>query len=83
LLDSKDIGVEVNAKIIKCMFISHDWNAGQNHNFKITNKDFENLVKFRYLGMTLAYGRGNSGNAYYHSVQNLLFFWLSVKEYKD
>jgi hypothetical protein len=28
-------------------------NAGPNHNVKITNTLFENLTKFRYLGMTL------------------------------
>jgi len=55
LLDSKDTGVEVNTKITKYMFISHEWNAGQTHNFKIAKKGFENLVKFKYSGMTLAY----------------------------
>jgi len=49
LLDSKDTGVEVNTKITKCMFISNEWNTGQNYNFKIAKKKgFENLVKFKY-----------------------------------
>jgi len=55
-LDGRDTGVEVNTKIIKYMFLSPEWNGGQNHNFKIAKKKvFENLVKFKYSGMTLAY----------------------------
>jgi hypothetical protein len=55
LLNRKDTGVEVNTKITKYMFISHEWNAGQNDDFKIASKGFENLVKFKYLGMAVAY----------------------------
>jgi hypothetical protein len=72
------------------MFISHEWNAGQNHNFEIASKGFENLVKFKYLGMILAYE-----NCLHEEIKRkfrkcllpfspeFFIFWLSVKEYKD
>jgi hypothetical protein len=89
LLGSKDTDVEVNTKTIQYMFISHEWNAGQNHNFKIADKG-ENLVKFKYLGMTLAYE-----NCLHEEIKRKLrkcllsfgpesfILWFSVKEYKD
>ncbi|PNF16194.1 hypothetical protein B7P43_G17976, partial [Cryptotermes secundus] len=49
---------------------------------KIGNRCFENVAKFRYLGTTITdrnliqeeiKRRLNSGNACYHSVQNLLW----------
>jgi hypothetical protein len=56
-------------------------NVGQNHDIKIGNRCFENVAQFRYLGTTITNQnliqeeikrRLNSGNACYHSVQNLL-----------
>jgi hypothetical protein len=32
------------------MLLSHHQNAGQNYDIKITNRFFENVAKFRYLG---------------------------------
>jgi hypothetical protein len=58
------------------MVISQDQHAGQHHNIKISNKSFERLEKFKYLGTTLTdhysiheeiKSRLKSENAYYHS----------------
>jgi hypothetical protein len=32
------------------MLISHEYNAGQNHNIKGDNKSFERVEEFKYLG---------------------------------
>jgi hypothetical protein len=61
--------------------MSHHQNAGQNHKIKAANRCFENVAQFRYLGRTVTNQnliqeeikrRSISGNACYHSVQNLL-----------
>ena len=58
-----------------------DKNAGRSHNTKTDNTSFERVEQFKYLGTTLANQnsiqedtkiRRNSGNACYHSVQNLV-----------
>jgi hypothetical protein len=63
------------------MLLSRHQNAGQNHDIKIANICFESVAQFRYLGTTVKNQnliqegikrRLNSGNACYHSVQNLL-----------
>jgi hypothetical protein len=63
------------------MIMSRHPNSGQNQNVMIANESFENVAKFRYLGMSLTNqndihnemkSRLNSGNACYHSVQSLL-----------
>ena len=56
-------------------------NAGQSHNIKTDNSSFDWEDEFKYLGTTLTNhnsiqeeikSRLKSGNAYCHSVQNLL-----------
>jgi hypothetical protein len=88
---SSDISLEINAKKTKYMIISHHLNSGQNQNIRISNESFENVAKFKYLGMMLTNqndihdeikSRLNSGNACYHSVQNLLSSCLISKNLK-
>jgi hypothetical protein len=56
-------------------------NAGQNYDIKVSNRCFENVANFKYLGTTITNQnmiqkeikrRLNSGNASYHSLQNFL-----------
>ena len=63
------------------MVMSRDQNAGLNHSVRIGNSTFEKMEEFKYLGTTLTNqnsipeeikSRLMSGNACYHSVQNLL-----------
>jgi hypothetical protein len=63
------------------MIMSGDENAEKSHNLKIDNSCFERVEELKYLGTTLMNqnsvleeikGRLKSGNACYHSVQNLL-----------
>jgi hypothetical protein len=60
--------------------LSRQQNVGQNREIKITNRSFENISQFKYLGTTVTNQnliqeeikrRLNSGNACYHSVQSL------------
>ena len=73
----KEVGLDVNAEKTKYMVMSRDKNAGQNGNIQTGNKSFETVEQFKYLVTTLTYqncikSRLKSGNACYHSVQNLL-----------
>jgi hypothetical protein len=63
------------------MIMSRHPNSGQNQNIRIANETFQNVAKFKYLETTLTNqndihdeikSRLNSGNAWYHSVQNIL-----------
>jgi hypothetical protein len=58
-----------------------DQNAGRSHNMKTDNRSFEMVDEFKYLGTTLTNQNSfkgeiksslKSGNAGYHSMQNLL-----------
>ena len=64
--------------------MSRDQNAGRSHNINIDNSSFESAEQFKYLGTVLTHqnsireeikSRLKSGNACYHSAQNLLS-WL-------
>jgi hypothetical protein len=66
-------------------------NSGQNQNIRRVNESFKNVTKFKSLGMTLTNQNDihdeiksslNSGNTYYHSVQNLLSSRLIPKKLK-
>jgi len=81
LVGSKEIGLEVNEDKTKYMVMSRNRNAGRSHNIKFDNSSFERMEEFKCLGTTLSNqnsiqekikGRLKSGNACYHSVQNLL-----------
>jgi hypothetical protein len=85
------VGLDVNAEKTKYMLLSRHQNAGQNYNIKIGDRSFGNVTQFKYLGMTVANQnliqeeikkRLNSGNACYHSVQNILSCRLLSKNVK-
>jgi hypothetical protein len=86
-----EIGIEANVDKTKYMVMSQDQNAGQNRNINIDNKSLERVEKFKYLGTTLTNRnfiheeikiRLMSGNACYHSVQNLFCSSLLPKNIK-
>jgi hypothetical protein len=93
---SRDIGLDINADKTKYMIMSRYPNPGQNQNIRIANESFENVAESKYMGTTLTNqndihdeikSRLNSGNACYHSVQNLLSsrlisIYLKMKIYK-
>ena len=73
------------------MFMSRDQNAGRSHSMKIDDGSFEWVEEFKYLATTLTNpnsiqeeikSRLKSGNACYHSVQNLLSSSLPSKNLK-
>ena len=75
------IGLEVSADKTKYMVMSRDQNAGRIKSVRIGNSTFERVEGFKYLGTILTNknsiaeeikSRLRSGNACYHSVQNLL-----------
>jgi hypothetical protein len=87
---SRDVGLEITAEKTKYMIMSRRPSSGQNQNI-IANESFENVGKFKYLGATLTNqndihdeikSRLNSGNACYHSVQNILSFRLISQNLK-
>jgi len=88
---AKEIGLEVNADKTKYMVMSRDRNAGRTHSMKNDNSSFERVDEFKYLGTTLINqnsiqeeikSRLKSGNACYHSVQNLFSSSLLSKNLK-
>jgi hypothetical protein len=83
----REVGLEINVEKTKYMLLSHHQNVGQTRDIKIANRSFENVSQFKYLGTKVTNQnlileeeinrRLNSGNACYHSVQNLLSSCLS------
>ena len=72
--------------------MSRDQNAGRIHSVRMDNSIFERVEEFKYFGTTLTNqnsiaeeikSRLRSGNACYHSVQNLLSSRLLSKNFKD
>jgi len=70
---------------------SRDQNAGRIHSVRTDNSTFERVEEFKYLGTTLTNqnsipeeikSRLRSGNACYHSAQNLLSSGLLSKNLK-
>jgi hypothetical protein len=47
---NKQVGLQVNAKKTKYMLMSHHQTGGQKFYIKVS---FENVAKFKYLGMTM------------------------------
>jgi hypothetical protein len=77
---SKEVGLEVNVEKTKYVLVSRDQNAGQNRVI-VTMHGSKLCFQFRYLGTSVRNQNciqveikigWNSGNACYHSVQNLL-----------
>jgi hypothetical protein len=73
------------------MVMPGDQTAGRSHSMKTDNSSFERVEEFRHLGTTLMNhnsvqeeikSRLKSGNACYHSVQNLLCSRLLSKNLK-
>ena len=80
VVDSKEIGLEVNADKTKYMIMSRDQNAGRSHNIKIDNSSFECVGELKYLAKILTNQnsiqeeikrRLESRNACFNSAQNL------------
>jgi hypothetical protein len=92
LIDAnKEVGLEINIEKTKYILVFRHQNVGQNRDIKIAKRSFENVSVFKYLGTTVTNQnliqeeikrRLNSGNACYHSVQNLLSSCLLLKNLK-
>jgi len=92
IVASKESGLEVNAYRTKYIVMSRDQNAGRSHSMKTDNSSFERLEEFKYSGTNLTNqnsiaeeikSRLKSGNACYHSVQNILSSRLLSKNLKN
>jgi sorting nexin-29 len=88
---SKEVGLEINVEKTKYILLSRHQKVGQNRDIIIANRSFENVSQFKYLETRVTNQnliqeeikrRLNSGNDYYHSVQNLLSSRLLSKNLK-
>jgi hypothetical protein len=91
LVASTKSGLEVNADETKYMVMSRSQMAGRSHSIKNDNSSYERAKDFNYLGTTLTNQNSiheevkrilKSGNACYHSKQNLLSSSLLFKNIK-
>jgi len=48
---SREVGLVINTEKNKYMVMSCHQNARKNHNLMTANKHFENVTKFKHLGM--------------------------------
>jgi hypothetical protein len=53
LFASTKVGIDVSVERTTYTFMPHQQNAGQNNGTKITNKPFDKVETFKYMGMTL------------------------------
>ena len=79
-------------KSVRYLVMSRDQNTGRSHSINIDNSSLETVEDFKYFGTTLTNqnciqeeikSRLKSGNACYHSVQNLLSASLLSKNLKN
>jgi hypothetical protein len=50
---SKEVGLEISVERTKYMFLSRNQNWDINWDIKTANKSFQNVLQFKYLGMTV------------------------------
>ena len=88
---SKEIGIEAYADKTKYLDMFRVQNAGRSHNIKTDNNSCKRVLQFKYLGTTVTNhnsiqeeikSRMMSGNACYHSVQNIMSSSLLFKSMK-
>jgi hypothetical protein len=48
-----EVGLGISAEKSKYMLLLYHRNAGQDREIKTANRSFENVLEFRYLGMTV------------------------------
>jgi hypothetical protein len=92
IVADKETGLAVHAKKTKHILLACHQNAGHIHDIKLANRLFEIVSQLKQLGTKVTNQnfileeisrRLNSGNACYHSVQNLLWFRLLFKHVKN
>ena len=54
VINSKEIGLEMNADKTKYMVMSEDQNAGRSHSMETDNSSFERVKEFKCLGTILS-----------------------------
>jgi hypothetical protein len=88
---SKEVALEINLENTKCVLLSSSQNARRNHDIKIANTFFENMIQLKYFGAKSTNQnliqpeikrRRISGGTCYHSVQKLLSTRLLLKSVK-